>query len=310
MGKEAFQLHVVGKAHFSLSLFDGIYEFPGRHQDFQVPHGRAECGARFLAYPIKLILGESTFPDQVDPVLIHTECGGGPFHAGQLRFFVGDVLHVPFFAVKTGGLQGNFLVFPVLIPLQRSDADDDMFLQNSTPFPITKYLFYYTIEKTLFRELSYKTTDDIIALIYDTSNWINPAGTQKLPANQNPGRLRLSCLGAKVSPIYTVKEMRGRRNRIGGQRPPGGQPSLDREGGSVADGWDDGCLFAHMTEMIFHRLKHQLFKGKFFYREILPPIQPGKRYDLFVPPPLRGAPLSKGARICRFPQLSRVPFIS
>ena len=59
--------------------------------------------------------------------------------------------------------------------------------------------------------------------------------------------------------------------------PPGGQPSLDREGACGAGGWDDLCLFAHVTEMLFHRFKHQSFfsfQGGFFYRETLTPIQP------------------------------------
>ena len=64
-------------------------------------------------------------------------------------------------------------------------------------------------------------------------------------------------------------------------------------------------MFAHVTEKLTHRLRHYLFKGKFFYREDLPPIQPGNGFDLFVPPPLRGAPLSKGAAL--FPIESIVP---
>jgi phosphoserine phosphatase len=35
----------------------------------------------------------------------------------------------------------------------------------------------------------------------------------------------------------------------------GKKPSLDRTV-AVGDGWDDLCLFAHVTEMLIHRLRH------------------------------------------------------
>ena len=68
---------------------------------------------------------------------------------------------------------------------------------------------------------------------------------------------------------------------IGGQRPPDGQPSLDREGVSEADGWDDEWMICICDSAVSTGI---------------PSV---------FPPPLRGAPLSRVAFPFRLFAVSR-----
>jgi len=73
--------------------------------------------------------------------------------------------------------------------------------------------------------------------------------------------------------------------------PPGGQPSLDREGVAVGDGWDDLCLFAHVRKKLIHHFKHP--------SSPLPSASPLSRVDFRIRRPEAAFSLAPSHRLRR-----------
>ena len=94
------------------------------------------------------------------------------------------------------------------------------------------------------------------------------------------------------------KGLKGQGWNPGGHRPPFDQPSLDREGACGAGGWDDLCLFSHVTLS----LSAKIINLSSLSRVDFSTMKLYRRYSrewfrLDRCPPLRGAPLSKGAAL-------------
>ena len=92
--------------------------------------------------------------------------------------------------------------------------------------------------------------------------------------------------------------------RLGGQRPPFGQPTLDREGACGAGGWDDLCLFAHVRKKLIHHFKHQ--------SSPLPSASPLSRVDFRIRRPEAAFSLAPSHRCRGVPEgePSGLPFSS